>query len=175
MTPAIRSASGAQLVIGNEPITIRPLLAADAPLDADFVRHLSADARRLRFFCGVKELSAEELKLLCGLDGQDSMAFVATTQTSGRETAIGVSRYAPSLNKGGKEMALAIADDWQDKGLAEILMSRLIEYARSHGVKRLYSVELADNHMMRKLSHALGLEAKQDPDDGSQVIYSLDL
>ena len=124
--------------IGGKVVTIRPLHATDSDLEAEFVRHLSAEARRLRFFGSLKELSAAELKLLCDVDGEHSMAFVATTPQHGHETAIGVSRYAPSSKDGTREMALTIADEWLLKGVAELLMAQLIGYAKSHGVKQLY-------------------------------------
>lgn len=175
MPSAIQADGQAVVLIGNEPVSVRLLRSNDTELDADFVRHLSVDARRLRFFCGVKELSAEELRLLCDMDGEKSVAFVATIRKDGQECAIGVSRYAPSLISGEREMALAIADDWQHKGVAELLMTRLIAYARSHGVKRLYSVELEENQMMRELAPTLGLQVQRDPDDVTQIIYSLAL
>lgn len=176
MTLAIQSATPSEPAPGaTEAICIRALQPTDTALDADFVRHLSVDARRLRFFCGVKELSEEELKLLCDLDGQKAMAFVATIRKDGKETAIGVSRYAPSLHADEREMALAVADDWQQQGVAQQLLSRLIDYAKSHGVKLLYSVELADNHLLREMARELGLQARRDPDDASQIIYSLEL
>ena len=72
-------------------------------------------------------------------------------------------------------MAVTIADDWQHKGLGRLLALQLIEYARSHGVKQLYSVDLADNSGMRKLAGELGMSARRDPDDANQVIYFLAL
>jgi GNAT superfamily N-acetyltransferase len=162
-------------IICGESVTIRPLLATDTALDAEFVRHLSVEARRFRFFGSVKELSAAELKLLCEVDGRQSMAYVATTQANGHETAIGVSRYALSLKDGAREMALTIADEWQERGVAELLTAQLIEYAKCHGVKLLYSVELADNYAMQQLTKKLGMSAERDPDDANQIIYSLTL
>jgi RimJ/RimL family protein N-acetyltransferase len=162
-------------IIGGEAVTIRPLHATDSVMEAEFVRHLSVETRRYRFFGGVKELSAQELKLLCEVDGQHSMAFVATVQRSGQETAIGVSRYALSQNDGAREMALTIADEWQQKGVAELLMARLIEYAKGHGVKQLYSVELAENHAMQQLAHKIGMSGASDLEEPSQIIYSLTL
>jgi GNAT superfamily N-acetyltransferase len=159
--------------IGGEVVTIRPLHANDTELEADFVRHLSVETRRYRFFGGVRELSAAELKLLCDVDGRQSMAFVATVTKNGHETAIGVSRYALSLKDGAREMALTIADDWQQKGLDELLMAQLIEYAKGQGVKQLYSVELADHYAMHELAKRFGMNAERNPEDGSQVIYSL--
>jgi len=36
---------------------------------------------------------------------------------------------------GAREKALTIADEWQHKGVAELLMAQLIEYAKGHGVE----------------------------------------
>jgi GNAT superfamily N-acetyltransferase len=162
-------------IISGEVVTVRPLHATDTAMEADFVRALSAEARRYRFFGGIKELSPAELKLLCNVDGQHSMAFVATVQKNGHETAIGVSRYALSMKDGVREMALTIADEWQKKGVAELLMAWLIEYAKGHGVKQLYSVELADHYAMQQLAKKIGMSAEHDPEDPSQIIYSLTL
>lgn len=162
-------------IIRGEAVTIRPLHATDAALEAEFVRQLSVETRRYRFFGGVKELSPAELKLMCDVDGQNAMAFVATMQTNGHETAIGVSRYAPSLKEGAREMALTIADAWQQTDLAERLMAQLIEYAKCHGVKLLYCVELAENFAMLEFAKKLGMSAERDPEDARQIIYSLTL
>jgi GNAT superfamily N-acetyltransferase len=162
-------------IINGESVTIRPVHASDSAMEAEFVRNLSVETRRYRFLGGVKELSSAELKLMCDVDGQRAMAFVATTQTNGHETAIGVSRYAPSMKEGAREFALTIADDWQQKGVAELLMAQLIEYAQGHGVKLLYSVELAENFAMQELAKKLDMSAERDPDDASQIIYSLTL
>lgn len=54
-------------------------------------------------------------------------------------------------------------------------MEQLLNYARAHDVKNIYSVELADNSYMRKLSKVLGMKEKTDPQDIHQVIYSLSL
>ncbi len=72
------------------------------------------------------------------------MTFVATAQRTGCETEIGVGRYAPNSKADIREMAVTIADEWQDKGLGKLLVKQLIASARDYGVKQLYSVELAD-------------------------------
>lgn len=161
--------------INGEEVTIRPLHAADTGMEAQFVRALSVEARRYRFFGSVKELSAAELKLLCDVDGVGSMAFVATIQSKGHESAIGVSRYARSQTEGVREMALTIADGWQQSGVAELLMTQLIDFARAHGVRQLYSVELAENRAMRALAQKYAMTAERDLDDAAQVVYSLRL
>jgi GNAT superfamily N-acetyltransferase len=161
--------------IAGQPVTIRPMQTSDSNREAAFVRNLSTETKHYRFLGGVNELSSAELERLCDIDGQHSMAFVATVETEGRETQIGVSRYAEGADKGVREMAVTIADAWQHKGLGRLLAIHLIDYARSHGVRQLYSVDLADNVAMRHLAHDLGMSVRRSADDPSQVIYSLSL
>jgi GNAT superfamily N-acetyltransferase len=161
--------------VADESVTIRPLHPADSAMESEFVRNLSVETKHYRFLGGVKELSPAELKRLCHVDGRHSMAFVATVQGNGHETQIGISRYAECPSDGVGEMAVTIADAWQHNGLGQLLVKRLITYAKTHGVKQLYSVDLADNVAMQKLAGDLGMSARRDPDDDSQVIYSLTL
>jgi GNAT superfamily N-acetyltransferase len=161
--------------IADKTITIRPILATDGAMEAEFVRNLSDETKHYRFLGGVSEVPPAELKRLCEVDGSHSMAFVATVQTDGRETEIGVCRYGDGSRDKVLELAITIADAWQRKGLAELLLESLITYARSHGVKQLYSIEFADNMAMRELASELGMSVTSDPDDPRQVVYSLTL
>lgn len=164
-----------QAQIAGKPVTIRPMCAADADIEAEFVRNLSPQSRHYRFLGGVRDLSDKELKRLCDVDGHRSMAFVATVRENDHETGIGVSRYAPSTSGDTCEMAVTVADAWQNKGLGTRLARQLIQHAREQGVRRLYSSDLADNSAMRHLAGDLGMTAMPDPEDSHQVIYSLTL
>jgi RimJ/RimL family protein N-acetyltransferase len=164
-----------QIEIAGQTVTIRPMCSADADIENDFVRGLSPEAKHYRFLCAVKELSPRELKQLCEVDRDRSMAFVATVQDGGREKQIGVSRYAPDDDGEAREIAITVADEWQHRGLGTRLARQLIEHAREHGVKRLYSIDFADNSRMRALAKDLGMTARRDPDDPHQVIYTLSL
>jgi len=159
----------------DQSVTIRPIQPADDAMEGEFIRNLSVETKHYRFLGGVKELSPAELKRLCDVDGQHSMAFIATVKTEGRETEIGVSRYAEYPGAGAGELAVTIADAWQHKGLGQLLLNQLIAYAKTHGLKQLYSVELADNTAMRELATEFGMSVRRDPDDANQVIYSLTL
>jgi GNAT superfamily N-acetyltransferase len=161
--------------VAGQSVTIRPMHLSDSAMEDQFVRDLSIVTKHYRFLGGVKELSPAELKLLCNVDGQHTMAFVATVQKNGQETQIGVSRYTEGSKENVREMAVTIADEWQHKGLGRLLAQRLIEYARSHGVKQLYSADLADNSAMRHLASELGMSARRNPDETDQIIYSLTL
>lgn len=153
-------------------ITIR---FTDKDMEAELVRRLSHTTRHFRFLGCMKELSPQMLKDFCEVDGHHSMAFVATISENGKETEIDVSRYAPNADEDVREMAVTVADDCQKLGIGKLLTEKLIEFAKGHGVKRSYSVDLADNTAMRTLAEELGMDVRRDPEDAHQVIYSLTL
>jgi acetyltransferase len=162
-------------LINGRMVTIRSIRPSDTALESDFVRHLSALTKHYRFFGAVKELPAAEVTRLCTVDGYQSMAIVATVQDGEREVEIGVCRYAPAENSDAREIAVTIADDWQHTELARILVQHLIEWARCNGVRELYAVELSDNQAMCDFAGTIGMSAARNPDDATQVIYSLSL
>ncbi len=142
-------------------------------METEFVRTLSPETKHFRFFGGVNELSPSQIKRFCTVDGCHSMAFVATVRRNGQDVEIGVSRYAPDARDDIREMAITIADDWQNKGLDTLLMQPLIDAAKENGVKQLYSIDLGDNAAMHALAERLGMRGSRDPNDPHQVIYSL--
>lgn len=156
-------------------ITIRPIRFTDTEMETDFMRRLSSTTKHFRFLGGVQEVSPQMLNYLCDIDGHYSMAFVATVVEDGKEIEIGVSRYASNAKEDVREMAVTVADEWQNHGIGTLLTEKLMDFAKAHGVKRLYSVDLADNTSMRHLARDIGMTSQRDPEDAHQVIYSLAL
>ena len=163
------------VLVNDRWVTLRPIRSTDSAIEAGFVRNLSAATKHYRFFCALKELSSEEVSRFCNVDGPHSMAHVATVRDEGREIEIGVCRYAPGSKPDVREMAVTIADEWQHTELAKLLMERLLISAKQYGIRQLYAVELEDNQAMRNFAKEVGMTAKRDPSDASQVIYSLGL
>ncbi|HEX7081808.1 MAG TPA: GNAT family N-acetyltransferase [Gammaproteobacteria bacterium] len=160
---------------GSRVLT-RPIRPEDAAAQAGFIRELSAHSRHLLFLGGVTELRPAELERLCAPDYVHDMAYVAMARDRDGERQVGLCRYASSKPPCDEaEIAVAVADAWQHKGLATLLLRRLIEHARSHGVKRLYSIDSATNYRMRSLARHLGFVEQPDPDDVHQVLYSMRL
>ena len=161
------------VLINDRWVTIRPIRSTDANMEIDFVRKLSALTKHYRFLCTLNELSPGEARQFCEVDGLHNMAFVATVRDQGREVEIGVCRYAPANNAEVREMAITIADEWQHTELAKILMQHLLDAAKQHGIRRLYTTELAENEDMRRFAQDFGMTVNRDPGDATQVIYSL--
>ena len=153
--------------------TIRPIRRDDVARTAAFIDGLSKQSKHSLFLGGIARLSDEAMLRLCNSHDSRDMAYVATVPTADGERQIGVCRYAAADSPDGAEISVAVADDWQHQGLGKRLLSRLVEYARAHGVRRLYSMDAASNDPMRRLARDVGFSEQRDPDDIHQVIYSL--
>lgn len=159
-------------------VLIRPIRPDDIERNARFIKQLSPASKHFLFLGGISELSDVALRQLCDPDHANDMAYIALgidTETGEARDQVGVCRYAGADPAKGAEISVAVADAWQGQGLGKILLHHLIDYARVHGIPRLYSTDAANNDRMRRLAHAVGFFEHRSPDDRQQVTYSLDL
>ena len=156
-------------------VMIRPICDDDVGLERRFIEELSPQSRRFRFLGEMKSASPELLRQFTHLDHASEVAFVALMADGADKREIGVSRYSARTDGLSCECAVAVSDEWHNKGLATLLMQHLIDTARQHGVECMYSMDSVDNQPMRDLAEHLGFERKQDPNDATQVIHTLDL
>jgi GNAT superfamily N-acetyltransferase len=156
-------------------VLIRPITDEDVTLERRFIEGLSPQSSRFRFLGEIKTPSPELLRQFTHLDHATEVAFVALIQDGSVEREIGVSRYSARTDGLSCECAVAVSDEWQQKGLATLLMQHLIDVARQRGIMSMYSVDASDNVAMRDLADHLGFQRTSDPNDATQVIHSLDL
>lgn len=157
------------------PVLIRPIRQSDEGLERDFIERLSAQSRRYRFLGTIKTPSAEFLKQLTRPELVHGVAYIATIGAAPDTREIGVARYSASPDELSCECAVCISDEWQGKGLATMLMHRLIDTARARGIERMYSIDANDNQDMRELAEHLGFRRRVDPEDQTLVIHTLDI
>ena len=158
---------------GGAHVLIRPINKLDASAERAFIEGLSAVAMRMRFMGHIKSPNEAFISRLTNLDGIRDVALVAVTKDGAADKIVGVSRYSRHAIENRCECALAVSDEWQHNGLGTALMRHLIEIAKAQGLALMESTELAENLDMRTLMHELGFHLRSDPDDASQVIYSL--
>jgi RimJ/RimL family protein N-acetyltransferase len=159
-------------------VVIRPIRPDDVARNSAFLDALSPPSKHFLFLGGIAHFSDAALRKLCDPDYAHDMAYVALAAedaASGTERQVGVCRYAGADPLTGAEISIAVADDWQHVGLGQRLLRCLVDYARAHGIHRLYSMDAADNERMRRLAHLSGFTEQPDPNDIHQVIYSLSL
>lgn len=159
----------------DSAVLIRPLRADDRQREKKFIDRLSEQSCRFRFLGNLKEASPALLDQLMDVDERERMAFIALAHDNGELREVGISRYSASTDKTQCECAVTVADDWTHRGLATLLMRRLIDVARKNGFRKMFSTDAAENGAMRELASDLGFQRRRDPDDATQVIHTLDL
>jgi len=156
-------------------VLVRPLRADDRQREEAFIRRLSPTSRRHRFMDTFKEASPALIDQLMDVDNLTHMAFIALAHDNGELREVGVSRYCATDSDKQCECAIAVADDWHQRGLAVLLMRHLIDQARKNGFKQMISLDAAENEGMHGLASYLGFHSRRDPEDATQVMHTLDL
>lgn len=146
---------------------IRPIRADDLERDRLFIEHLSDSSRYNRMMGLARKPSAELLDHLVHVDYHGDMALVAVVGEATAETIIGVARYEGKPD--ASEFAVAVADEWQSRGVGCTLARLLFAYAKTQGVRRIYGVIFANNVQMLKLAEYLHMTVRRTSYDDSIV------
>lgn len=103
------------------------------------------------------------------------VALVATVWEAGAERIVGVGRYVTDRPGGSRaEVAFAVLDDWQDRGIGTLLFEHLSGIARARGVDGLWADLWPDNRRMMGIFERSGLPIERSR-EGSVARVALDL
>ncbi|MGZ3588320.1 MAG: N-acetyltransferase family protein [Candidatus Limnocylindrales bacterium] len=164
--------SAADLPVHHVPAgaRIRRIRPADLDALACFYAGLSPDSRRLRFFSAGSGLAADAASGFCHPDHAHEEGFVALV--AGR--IVGHLCLEPT-DDGALEMAIAVADALQGRGLGRRLLGTATAWARHHGYLRLKATILADNVPMLRLLHAIDGRVELGPPQAGVIAATVEL
>ena len=159
------------------PLHVRPIRPEDADLERDFVNGLSEQTRYYRFFYRLSELTPSMLARFTQVDYDRELALVALAAPKGesKQVFVGVARYIANPDRISAEFAVVVADAWQRRGVARVLMRGLIVCAKRRGFERLSGTILRVNEPMLAFVRSLGFDVSDDPEDSAQVSATLRL
>ena len=126
----------------GELIGIRPISSADKELLAEAFQRLSPESRYRRFFAPLQRLSGQDLSYLTEVDHHDHEALAAIGPS---DEIIGVARYVRSEAPTEAEVAVVVGDPWQGRGVATVLLDRLVARAREAGIEYFVALVLSEN------------------------------
>ncbi len=128
-------------------VRIRPVVPDDAAELRAMHQRLSARSRYLRFFAAVGEVSDAQLARITDVDYVTRVSLVA--QSGDRIVAVGSYHGAPG--ESSAEVAFAVQDDQQRRGLGSILLEHLAAAARENGIDRFTAEVLTENQQMLRV------------------------
>ncbi|MEJ7931808.1 acetate--CoA ligase family protein [Ramlibacter sp. AN1015] len=148
------------LTLGGAVLQLRPIRPEDGRRLVEFYGTATEADLRLRFFCARREVPRSELARFCQIDYEREMAFVALEE--GR--IVGEVRAMCDPDNVEAEFAVQVAPAWQGRGLGRLLLSRLIDYLRGRGTRRLIGSCLPENERMARLARGMGLQVHAGQD-----------
>lgn len=137
-----------------DAVLVFRMCPADRPLVVEAANALSARSLYLRFGRPVAP-AALDLRWVDALEGPVHVAYGALDRATGR--SLGVARYARDDERAaGAEVAVAVADAWQGRGVGRLMLGRLAVHARAAGIATLRASVLAGNRPALALMRGLG-------------------
>ncbi len=152
-------------------VHIRPIRHDDIPAHRAFFAKQSLESVYFRFFSPKRELTDAEEEYFTNVDYHDRMAFVAFLQ----EEMIGIGRYDRLATSDGAEVAFAVADGHQGRGVGSLLLEYLATYALDEGITRFSADTLSENHRMLDVFHDAGFRRRDEQRDGGVVRITFDI
>ena len=160
-----------QATRGGEHIVIRRAEPQDKALYTDFLRDVTPEDLRLRFFAHIVELSAAEGDRLSHLDYSHEMVFVAVDEASGR--MLGLVRLRDELDEQTAEFAILVRSQLKGHGVGWLLMQHVIDYAKQKHLGRVYGDVLAENTSMLQMTAELGFHEEDIGSGLRRVVLDL--
>jgi acetate---CoA ligase (ADP-forming) len=151
-------------------IRLRAIRPDDKQRLIDHFASLGTRSVYFRFFGAKKRLKDEELRRFTELDFVERVAFVATLGSGAEETIIGVGRYALLPEQQGlptrAEVAFAVSDAHQGRGIGTLLLEELARAARRCGIAEFEADVLGENNRMLEVFAQSGFVVKRSIEAG---------
>jgi GNAT superfamily N-acetyltransferase len=161
-TPTYPSGDAADVALRDgSTVHIRPVRIEDRSAIDVFLHRLSPQSIGFRFF-GQIDLHWV-LEWAMQVDYVDRYAFVACNGPSGEIVAHGAYIRCSS---DAAEVAFVVADEWQDHGIATILLAHLAAAAERQGISSFTAEVLPANHRMIDVFRDSGFPITQRTGDG---------
>jgi len=126
-----------------------------------------------RFFGHKRSLNESDLHRLTELDFIDHVGLAATLTVDGAERFIGVGRYLRTSDS-VPEVAFAVLDAYQGRGIATVLLHHLARIARQSGIQQFAAFVMGDNTQMLEVFANSGYRVS-DSYEGGTVKVVLEL
>jgi len=153
-------------------ILLRPVKISDEPLLKDFFYSLSDESMYKRFLSTRRDIPHEMLQNFVVIDYTQRMVILAVLSESEKETIAGIGQYSLNGDTHTADIALAVADRYQNQGLGIELISYITDLAKIKGVLGFSAEVLAENEPVFRLFDKMGFGIQKRNEFG---IYEMKL
>ena len=155
--PTAAAFSRIEVLSNGQRVEIRGLRPTDREGMLTAVRRTSTQSLYRRFFTVRRHFSEAETAFFLNLDFVSQVALVAIAQEDGKPVIAGGGRYIV-IKPGQAEVAFAVVDQFQGRGIGSTLLRHLSSLAREAGLQEFVAEVLPENAAMLKVFEKSGLE-----------------
>ena len=155
---------------GDIEIFLRPVKISDEPLLKDFFYSLSGESLYRRFLSTLKSMPHERLQEFVVIDYTVDTVILAILQEDEKETILGVGQYGIDETSHTAEVAFAVLDEYQGRGVGTELLKYLTFLAKRQGLLGFTAEVLEENKHMLHLFERMGFDLQKRIDSG---VYEL--
>jgi acyl-CoA synthetase (NDP forming)/ribosomal protein S18 acetylase RimI-like enzyme len=149
---------------------LRPITPDDGDALVAFYSRVSEQSKYFRFFAPYPVLSERDVERFTHVDHVKRVAFVVTRA----DDIVAVGRY-DALDDPEAEVAFLVQDDYQGRGLGQLLLEHLAEAGRERGFERFVAEVLPENTRMIQVFRDQGYAVCDDFEDGVlRLEFSID-
>jgi acetyl coenzyme A synthetase (ADP forming)-like protein len=145
------------------PVHLRPVRPEDADAIRDFHAGLSRESIYLRFFSALRELPPDLLERFTRVDYDRRVVLLALLG----DEVLAMASYDRKPGGDDAEVAFAVADAHQRRGLGTILLEHLAEIAASRGIVRFVADTLPHNRAMLGVFRSSGFPIERRYQEGT--------
>ncbi|MCX8124479.1 MAG: GNAT family N-acetyltransferase [Spirochaetes bacterium] len=151
-------------------LKLRPVKISDEELLKDFFYSLSDQSLYRRFISTRKDMPHERLQEMVVIDYTKEMVILAVIEQNEKEVVVGVGQYGIQEFQHWAEVAFAVRDDYQYKGIGQVLLSYLTQIAKRNGLLGFTAEVLVENKPMLHLFEKMGFNIEKRSSAG---VYEL--
>ena len=147
-------------------LRLRAPVAADIPALVAFFERLSPESRYLRFH-GARRVTPSLVAPFVDPDWAERGALIGTlADEAGAERVVALASYVRLRSPARAEVAFAVEDELQRRGIGTRLLERLAARAGAAGIERFVAEVMAENRQMLRVFENVGFEATRELEQG---------
>jgi acyl-CoA hydrolase/GNAT superfamily N-acetyltransferase len=147
-------------------ILLRPVKISDEPLVRKFFYSLSDESMYQRFLTARKGMPHERLQSFVVVDHTKNRVMLAILNVDGKEEVAGLAQYSLNSDLHTADLALAVRDDYHNRGIGTELISYLTYLAKNQGLLGFTGDALARNQPILSLIEKMGFDIKVENEQG---------